>query len=255
MIPMSRTRRLLWAAVVLALALVIGTAWFAWWGNHPLQPSPAALAALSTDTSVTVTQADGAWEFKPSGVEPSSAVIFYPGGHVDARSYAPYARDVAAKGYLVAIPAMPLSLAVLSPNAADKIISAHPAITRWVMAGHSLGGAMAASYAAKHVQKVSGLVLLAAYSAGGDLKTSEIPVVSLVGSLDSVINRKRLEDGKRLLPDETQYITLEGGNHAQFGDYGPQPGDNPNPTMPADVQRREAVDNTVAVLRRSAANR
>lgn len=34
----------------------------------------------------------------------------------------------------------------------------------WYVGGHSLGGAMAASYAAKHTDELDGLVLLAAYS-------------------------------------------------------------------------------------------
>jgi dienelactone hydrolase len=222
-----------------------------WWGAHPLGPSEAALAALTSDASVRVTQTDDGWEFAPaSGAEPTAAVVYYPGGHVDARSYAPYARDIAAQGYLVVIPVMPLSLAVLSPDAADKVVAAHPGVSRWVIGGHSLGGAMAGQYVGKHPGAMDGLVLLGAYvPEGNDLQSSSVDVLTQVGTLDTVVNRENLAAGLELLPPDATFVELDGGNHAQFGDYGPQPGDDPNPTMSAADQRRRAVDGTVEVLR------
>jgi pimeloyl-ACP methyl ester carboxylesterase len=236
------------------VAALFGAAATVWWGTHPLGPEPSALAALATDSTVRVTEAPDGWEFAPASGEPSAAFVFYPGGHVDARSYAPYARAVAAQGYLVVIPVMPLSLAVLAPDAADKVVAAHPGISSWVIGGHSLGGAMAASYAAKHPGSMRGIVLLAAYApSGADLGSSGITALTQVGTLDTVINRASLDAGLKLLPASAVYEQLQGGNHAQFGDYGPQPGDNPNPTMPAAEQRRKAVDGTVSVLREAAA--
>jgi hypothetical protein len=243
-------RRILSSAVaILLVAAIVGVAAFVWWGTHPLGPTPSALAALESDGTVRVRQVAAGWEFAPTSGEPSAALVFYPGGHVDARSYAPYARDVASRGYLVVIPVMPLSLAVLAPNAADKVMAAHPEISRWVIGGHSLGGAMASQYVANHRGAIRGLVLLAAYPpSGDDLSTSDISALTVVGTLDTVVNRANLAAGRELLPSDAVYLDLQGGNHGQFGDYGPQPGDDPNPTMPAAEQRRRAVDGTVAVL-------
>jgi pimeloyl-ACP methyl ester carboxylesterase len=242
-------RTLLWLLGVALVAGAIGAGVFVWWGLHPLGPEPGALAALQTDSHVRVTQAADGWEFAPASGEPSAALVFYPGGHVDARSYAQYARDVAERGYLVIVPVMPLSLAVLSPNAAGGAIMAHPGMSRWVIGGHSLGGAMAASFAAKHPGAIQGLVLLAAYPpSGADLSSDNIQALTEVGTLDTVVNRANLAAGAKLLPRSAVTWDLDGGNHAQFGDYGPQPGDNPNPTMPAADQRRRAVDGTDAVL-------
>jgi len=237
---------LLGAALVAALFAVAAGVW---WGTHPLGPTQSAMGALVSDSSVRVTHAADGWEFAPPSSEPSSALVFYPGGHVDARSYAPYARAVAVRGYLVVIAEMPLSLAVLAPDSATKVISAHPNVAHWTIGGHSLGGAMAASYAAKNANAIRGLVLLAAYPpSGSELRFNGVVVLTQVGTLDSVINRANLGAGLKQLPDSATFEQLQGGNHAQFGDYGLQPGDNPNPTMPAVEQLRRAADGTVKVL-------
>ena len=132
------------AGVIVGLAVVAGLVW----ALTPLGPGQTALETLDGTEKVAVTQIDGRYEFAPHGTEPTSAVVFYPGGRVDARSYAPLAARIAERGHLVVIPVMPLSLAVLDPNAADEVIAAHPEVETWVVGGHSLGGAMAAQYAA-----------------------------------------------------------------------------------------------------------
>ncbi|NTW92812.1 MAG: hypothetical protein HGA40_05150, partial [Methanoregulaceae archaeon] len=47
---------------------------------------------------------------------------------------------------------------------------------------------------------------------------------------------------------ETILQVIEGGNHAQFGNYGPQPGDGTATISVAD-QQMQAADLTVRVLR------
>jgi len=37
---------------------------------------------------------------------------------------------------------------------------------------------------------------------------------------------EKFDETKALLPADTQYVVIDGGNHAQFGSYGFQPGDN-----------------------------
>lgn len=246
-----RTRRVLLIALgVVAATVAIAAIWFVWWGLTPLGPAPTALGALESDAAVGVSKSDAGWVFAPTSGEATSGFVFYPGGHVDARSYAPYAHDVAAQGYLVVVPVMPLSLAVLSPNAASKAIEAYPAVRLWLLGGHSLGGVMAARYADKNSATVNGLVLLASYPAGSaDISDSEIDVASLVGSQDTVVDMATWEKARSQLPPSAQVKTLEGGNHAQFGDYGLQPGDTPRPDMGAQEQRAAAVSATVGVLR------
>lgn len=242
----KRWRRLLvWLAAVAGAVLATAVAAFVVWGLDPLEPSAEALTALESDATVRV-EAHRHWDFTPTGAEPTVGVVLYPGGHVDARAYAPLARRLSEQGFLVALVPMPLSLAVLSPAAADDALAAHPEIETWVIAGHSLGGAMAARYADRH-DEIDGLVLLGAYPESSiDLRDNRIVAASLVGTNDTVVDPTRWEDGLTRLPDGSDAVRIEGGNHAQWGDYGEQPGDSPA-TITPEEQQAAAVDAVIAV--------
>jgi len=239
------------AFITTTVVMLAGVVGFVVWASSPLGPEPAALDALVTDTTVTVSEVDGGWLFAPPGPTPPTGLVLYPGGRVDPRSYAPLARAIAAEGHVVALASMPLNLAVFAPGRASALIDAADGVKRWAVGGHSLGGAMAAAYAGSDDERVRGLVLLAAYPAeSADLSEHDVAVLSVVGSADEVINRESLDDAVERLPADTQYLTLEGGDHAQFGDYGPQPGDGVA-TMSAQEQLRctvEAIDALLASL-------
>lgn len=117
---------------------------------------------------------------------------------------------------------MPFNLAVLDSSAAEGIPEQYPEIDCWYIGGHSLGGSMAASYAAEHTEDYAGLVLLAAYSTA---EITNMDVISLYGSEDGVLNREKYLDYRGNLPKSTEEIIIEGGNHAGFGSYGFQDGD------------------------------
>ena len=144
---------------------------------HPSSPPlPEALEAMESDGSVTVeTVTVAEWEedsnfyfvFKPKYANPEIGFIFYPGGLVDPRSYAPPAHAIAAKGYLTVIVKMVGDLAVLSPDRADKIISDYTGIKTWIIGGHSLGGSFACYYAQGHTERIDGVVLWASWPSEG----------------------------------------------------------------------------------------
>ena len=52
-----------------------------------------------------------------------------------------------------------------------------------------------------------------------------------------------------LLPSDATFVPIEGGNHAQFGWYGPQSGDNPASISHAE-QQAQTVAATAALLER-----
>lgn len=248
----KRALRWLWILPALLLAAVLG---FVTWGLTPLGPTDLALQALQTGDGVTVTQAAGGWAFSPSSSEPTAAFVFYPGGHVDARSYAPLAREIASRGYLVVVPKVPLSLAFFDINAADRARDTFPAITTWVVGGHSLGGVAAALYAQSNPIVTRGLVLYASYPAGGaDFSRSDLAAASITGTLDGVVNKQSLADSYPMLPADADLTPILGGNHAQFGSYGPQPGDNPA-TITPQRQWSLAADAAQGVLSRAASLR
>jgi pimeloyl-ACP methyl ester carboxylesterase len=234
------------AVVILLVALAVGG--FVWWALTPLGPSQDAIAALTSDAEVRVEQTDAAIYFRPAHDGYRVGLVLYPGGRVDERSYAPLARSVAERGYLVAIARMPLHLAVFGPDAADSIISAEEAVETWAIGGHSLGGAMAAAHIEGTPANVRGLVLLAAYPPDStDLSDRDLDVLSLYGTQDRVVDATRLEASQRRLPSDSRFIALEGGNHAQFGSYGPQPGDG-EATMTAEVQLEETTREILSCL-------
>lgn len=151
-----------------------------------------------------------------------TALIFYPGGKVEPASYEPLMYSIASSGEAcVFLMKMPFNLAVFKQNAADAIISKYPNISNYYIGGHSLGGAMAANYAA-HSSNIKGLVLLAAYSTK-DIPQS-CPVLSIYGSNDHVLSMTKYKSNLSRLSNVTEHV-IEGGNHSQFGNYGMQKGD------------------------------
>lgn len=180
----------------------------------------AALAALRSDGAVTVTQTETGWFF--DGPSESDALIFYPGGKVEETAYAPLLRQIAGGQMDVFLLKVPFRLAVLSPGKAADVMASR-SYANWYVGGHSLGGVMAADFAAKHAAELRGLVLLASYPTG-DLAPS-LRVLSISGSEDGVLDRQKLEAGIQFLPAGAVIQVIPGGNHAQFGNYGPQKGD------------------------------
>ncbi len=227
--------------------LAVAGGGFVAWAETPPPPQPEAVAALGSTPTVQV-QTEPWLVFQPSNSSPETGFILYPGGRVDPRAYATNARAIAEQGYLVVIVPMPLNLAVIAPGRAREVIESFPSIQQWVIGGHSLGGAMAANYAASHPEEVEGLVLWAAYPQASDtLAREDIDVLVMVGTNDTVINRQRLAAAKDYLPPEAHYVEIEGGNHAQFGRYGAQQGDSPA-TITENEQQRQVVEATVALL-------
>ena len=153
-----------------------------------------------------------------------TALILYPGGKVDHRAYEMLALRIADEGILCIVPKMPFNLAVFGINRAERYITAHPEIEHWYVGGHSLGGSMAAGFAAKQKPMVDGLVLLASYSVA-DISSLPLRVLSITASNDTVLSRESYEKYKTNLPKGFTELVLEGGNHAGFASYGAQKGD------------------------------
>jgi hypothetical protein len=228
--------------------ILLGGAGFIIWASMPSQPMPEAVAALVADDQVSVD--DQTWfVFKPANSDPRSGLIFYPGGRVDARAYAPLARSIAESGYLVVIVPMPLNLAIFGSNRAQEVIDTYPGVQRWAIGGHSLGGAMAARFAYQNPASVQGLVLMASYPASSDdLSDYDLKVLSIYGTQDAVMADGSIEDSRALLPGDTRWAAIEGGNHAQFGWYGSQSGDG-QATISRREQQAAVVGETLQLLR------
>ena len=168
------------------------------------------------------TLSDGTIVFMPEA--PSAGLILYPGGKVEYTAYEPLCEACARRGIACFLVKMPFNLAVLRMNAADGIADKYPEIKSWYIGGHSLGGAMAASWADSHLEGLKGLVLLGAYSTA-DISDSGLAVLSVYGSEDGVMNREKYAGYLKNLPSGFTERIIEGGCHAYFGVYGSQKGD------------------------------
>jgi hypothetical protein len=222
--PLKKTLRYLLLGVL--ILLLAGVGGFILWATNPAQPEALALTALQTRDGVRFEDMDGWLVFQPQNSEPGIGLIFYPGGRVDPRAYAPHARDITGLGYTVVIVPMPLNLAFFGLNRADQVMIAFPEIQIWAVGGHSLGGAMAAEYVRANPEGVSGLVLWAAYPGGNnDLSAANLPILSVYASQDGLATLEDIADSRARLPLNTTFVEITGGNHAGFGWYGPQNGD------------------------------
>lgn len=150
--------------------------------------------------------------------------IFYPGGKVDPNAYKPLLYLISKKNINTFLVDMPFNLAVFDINAADKIIKNNKHIKKWYIGGHSLGGAMAASYVKDNLNTIDGLILLGAYSSV-NLSNSKLKVLSIYGSNDKILNKEKYNQYKKNLPKDYSEKVIIGGCHSYFGMYGLQDGD------------------------------
>ncbi len=229
------------------IVFIVLAAGMAIWGYTGGLPMPEAIQAMNSDGLVTVSS--GEWlVFTPSTEKINTGFIFYPGGRVDYRAYAPYARAIAEQGYLVVVPRMPLNFAVFGINQAEKVINNYPEIIHWVIGGHSLGGSMAANYLDNHQEQLAGLILVASYPAESDnLSDYTGSVASISASLDGLATPDKIQASTPLLPPSTLWAEIEGGNHAQFGWYGAQSGDN-DALIPREDQQAIVIQKTLDFL-------
>ena len=158
-----------------------------------------------------------------------TGLIFYPGGKVEDTAYLPLLERLRVGGVTVVLVKMPFNLAVFDIRAADTVYEALPAVSRWYLGGHSLGGAMASSFVKGNEERLSGLILLGAYP----VNDSPIPTLCIYGSEDIQLDKTKLETVANVLK-------IDGGNHAQFGNYGPQEGDG-TASISREVQQSSAA--------------
>jgi hypothetical protein len=168
-----------------------------------------------------------------------TALIFYPGAKVEHLAYLPILENIKQScGITCILVKMPFNMAIFDANAADRIIDKFPDIKRWYIGGHSMGGAMASDYASKHQDNVKGLILLGAYIYGNYPAENALTIYGTFNT--SVAERINYTEN---------VVAIEGGNHAQFGNYGKQNGD-PDATISSEEQQNITVEAIKEFLQR-----
>ncbi|TCI34557.1 alpha/beta hydrolase [Exiguobacterium sp. SH4S7] len=225
-------RKLKWIGLSLLAVILVAVIGFVVWTQLTYGPTDEALGYAAE-----AEQVDNRLEFGDPASE--VGIILYPGAKVDKEAYAYYGTRLAEAGNFVAIPSLRLNLGILDIDAAETIIEAHPDIELWYVAGHSLGGSAASGYALENEDKVDGVIFLASYPISS-MTDSDLRVLSISGELDGLATPADIETSLDSVPNDATFHQIEGGNHANFGMYGPQDGDNDSP-----LSAREQLDETI----------
>jgi pimeloyl-ACP methyl ester carboxylesterase len=207
------------ALAVVTLVVAGGVGLWAWGNSRHARPAAEALAAMASDAQVTVEEKDYI-VFRPASGEPRMGLIFYPGANCDIRGYAPVLRRLAAAGYFVVDVPMPLEFAFLAPNRALDVKAAFPAIHHWALMGHSLGGAMAATFAYNHPDAVDGLIILDSYPApNNSLAGFQRPVWHIHRARPDGTPPQAFVERRALFPASSTWVPIPGGIHMYFGSF------------------------------------
>ena len=226
---MSRRKKWLIAggSVLLILGILVGI--FFWYVSDYYRAEDVALEVMAQGSGITVQ--DNLTILSPT-YPTDTAIIFYPGAKVEAEAYLPLLDQIRQTGVTCILVHMPFRMAIFDADAAEEVIARFPEFQHWYIAGHSMGGAMASQFASAHPDQVDGLILMGAYIYG-DYPDED--TLTIYGSLNQSV-----EDHI----DYTENIVeIEGGNHAQFGNYGPQKGD-----LTASISAQEQQAQTVAAI-------
>ena len=217
------------AVLVLLVVLAALAGAFFWYVSDYYRAEESATALLTEDDSITV---QDNLTILPSTQPSDMAVIFYPGAKVEATAYLPLLDQIRQTGVTCILVDMPFHMTIFDSDAAQTVIDQFPDTAHWYIAGHSMGGAMASQFAADHPDEVDGLILLGAYIYG-DYPPED--TLTIYGSLNQSV-----EDH---LDYTENVVEIAGGNHAQFGNHGPQKGDTP-----ATISTEEQQAQTVAAI-------
>lgn len=228
-----RGRRVVaWVFASLGAVIVAVIVGFLLWANIGVMAAePAALAAVRADPAVTLTDAGDAWVLAPSSGDSDTGLVFIPGAKVEPVAYAATLVGVVDEGVTVVITKPTLNLAFFDFRPLSAFTDLVPGVKDWFVGGHSLGGVRACQLA----EGTDGLVLLGSYCAN-DLSESGLAALSISGSEDGLSTPEKIDTNKHLLPADTEFVVIEGGNHAGFGAYGPQGGDGAATIPESDIQ-------------------
>ncbi len=211
---------------ILSLVVLLASAFFVYASVY-YRADAVATAVLQ---STAVTRGEDNLVIVSPAQPGDTALIFYPGAKVEHIAYLPILQKISQISNITCILVkMPFNMAIFDVNAADEVIAQFPEIKHWYIGGHSMGGAMASSYASNNQDKVQGLILLGAYVYGDYPPEKSLTIYGTFNT--SVADAINYSDN---------IVVIEGGNHAQFGNYGKQTGD-PDATISSEEQQNIAV--------------
>ena len=238
---MKKKKILKYSILTIVLLLVVSVSGVLIWTNNTYNPTSELLDLVPESDYIK----DGDfYVFKPKNESNGKGIVIYPGALVEPLSYGYIANELSKNGYLVAIPEVNLNLSITENNKASEFIVNNKDIKEWYVAGHSMGGVSATYYAEDNQDVIDGVILLGSYPASStDLSDNSQKVISIYAENDGLTTLDNVENSKKNLPQDTIFIEIKGGNHAQFGMYGKQKGDKN-----AEISSKEQQDEIINII-------
>ncbi len=227
----SKHRAIKIAGLALVALLLAGITAFLIFASDVYHPDEVALLALEAD-NVEIFEDEGVIAVHAQQ-QSDTAIMFYPGGQVEYEAYVPLLQKMQETlGLTCVMVEMPLNMAILSPSSGDKILELFPDIESWYLCGHSIGGVTGSMYAYDNMDIIDALIVLGSYNYSD---YPEEKTLTIYGSFNDNLEQSI---------DYTQNIhVIEGGNHAQFGNYGKQKID-----VDATITTQAQQDATVEIM-------
>lgn len=180
-------------------------------------------------------------------------LVFMAGAFVAADAYLPFARQLAEAGHPVRVIGLELGSS-MAPGQQPRLFGTIQGVIDgsrpWVVGGHSLGSAQASIFAAAYPAAIAGLFITGSGYPYNDVSMLTVPVTLMRATKDDVANKNPDSDRAGNLPTDAVITTIEGGNHAQYGYYGPQIGDGVA-SIPREEQQQQMVAAALALMARA----
>jgi len=225
-------------------------------------------AEFETIDEIQVTENRKYILIESTSIEPTACFLFYPGGLVEPDSYQNPLQELAKYGVKVVILKATADLAIFNIKRAIKVKQEFNDVDNWIIGGHSLGGVVAAKAIKNDPAEFDGLILMAAYpDTKDDLSEWDGAVLSISAENDNLTTNADIDSSKLLLPEaivisdlegypseitigKTVFYEINGGNHAQFGDYGIQKKDG-TATITKETQHEKIIESIQLFLERN----
>ncbi|MEQ1797098.1 MAG: alpha/beta hydrolase [Lacibacter sp.] len=228
---------------ILKTIWITGGLFFIAWQFYSFQAKGVDDELLKSNNTTKVEQSSDFYLFTPVQAF-KDVFIFYPGALVDPKAYVPLCRKIADNGIQVYLVKMPWRLASKGYNKPKELKLFADTTKTYILTGHSQGAKMAAQFVYENPGLISKLILIGTtHPRDISLADNKIPVLKIYGSNDGVADEESIMNNKPKLPATTKFARIQGANHAQFGYYGYQLGDNK-----ATISREEQQKETVRVI-------
>ena len=176
---------------------------------------------FTQDMPVTVSETDNMISVLPGFISDKNVgLIIYGGERINKECYYPLMKELASKGYYCYLPTTFGNLPILNMEGAEFPIRKTPDIKNWYIIAHAQACEVAAKYAKGHANSLKGLIYLGGYSKKNDLSGSELQLLSIHGSRDTIFSLEKFEKAKANDPKGAVYQVINGGNNSGFADCG-----------------------------------